>query len=1192
MPLQFMYGPASIDHLEGIADRVIELQQQNVGRPVYYLVPNHIKFQSEIQLLQKLRQRRDVKSHIFAEKDVQILSISRLAWFFLRNSSIYQYPRVTSSSSNMLLYRVILEHQDELILFHNIDAQLGLVQKIATQLAEFKQGNVGPDELGRVAENIAENSDAGMDIKAKLHDLGIIYSAYEEEIQSRFIDASDITHTLTDELSKMDLSGQSFIISGFSNFTAEEMSLIQALMKANGNVVIDLIMDKFPLYEKVSENSLFFENEKIIFKFNAWAHENKVKSLEPVRLHRVRVNSDLLKLEKYWIESSEGQVGGSKQENNACVTIFQANSRYAEVEHVATLIRQKMAKDPSLKFSDFSVLTRHLSDYSTIIKPIFDQMELPIFYDLQIAMKDHPLLELINALFDIRAHHFRYEDVMRLLKTGLLFPETEDDPHGMDFFKSVHITENYVLKQGIYGDRWLQKKDWKYSRFNDIDEEKQTDEEIEINQRINTVKNYVAETVVPFFNQLSTATTGVEAAKALYDFLIKNGIDQCLLAWRDQWIEEGRLAKAAEPEQTWETFIQMLDEFVDILGDQPFDPDNFMGLLNAGFEGATYSQIPSTLDQILVSESGMVQMVDRKIVFIIGATDRVMPEQIQDNDFLNQDGKNQIDPFLDDDQFLRISNDRQMRQEPYLNYLTFMIGSDELIFSYPKSGNDGVELKISPYVERIGKYFGIIAQSLPSRPTTEPVRLDPPFIELFIGSNRSTLSHLIQYARAMHEAKSEADPRWNLIYTILRQSTLGSLTDQLLSSLEYKNIPEKLKPEIVEGLYGDTIYASVSKLEEFYRNEYSYFLKYGLKLQERETSDLSPADTGQYFHAAMDKLIKMITTENLNFNEVNQEQIEQIAKRLVQQMEQDQQFDQFNGTYRMGFLRKQLDRTVQAMVEAIFKQLARTRMRPIASEQLFGQIGSQSGLPALNFKVGEGKEINVRGKIDRIDKIEIGDKDYLGIVDYKSSNRKFDFTDAYYGLAMQMLMYLDVVQRNKEKIDPATKAEISSALYMIFQYPLLKSKEWKGSDANQLNQNIFKKFSLNGFLLKDEELIKEIDKTIEDTRKSDVFPIAFTTKGALTKVSENSILSEDELQNLIKHAELKVREAGEKIFKGELDMNPVQWPNRRTVMEYSPYKDVMQFDAMLPENNYRIIDKLDKDQVLEQIREEQEKNDR
>lgn len=132
---------------------------------------------------------------------------------------------------------------------------------------------------------------------------------------------------------------------------------------------------------------------------------------------------------------------------------------------------------------------------------------------------------------------------------------------------------------------------------------------------------------------MAVAENGAEAAKALYQFLIRNHVDQRLLAWRDQWIEDGNLAKAAEPEQTWETFVTMLDEFVDILGDQPFDSNNFIGLLNAGFENATYSQIPSTLDQVLISESGMVQMMDRKVVFIIGATDRAMPEQIQDNDF-------------------------------------------------------------------------------------------------------------------------------------------------------------------------------------------------------------------------------------------------------------------------------------------------------------------------------------------------------------------------------------------------------------------------------------------------------------------------------------------------------------------------------------------------------------------------------
>lgn len=1182
MTLQIMYGPASADHLDGIAQKVVEIQRRDKQALVYYLVPNHIKFQSEIQLLQKLRQKKEITGHIFAEKDVQILSISRLAWFFLRNSSIYQYPRLTGSSTNMLLYRVILEHQDELILFHNIDAQLGLVQEIARQLTEFKQGNVSPENLEQVIDKIGENEDVGMDLSAKLHDLNIIYTAYDEAIQSQFIDSSDITRALTDELANLDLTGQNFIISGFSNFSAEEMRLLQTMMMSNANVLLDLTMNQYPSMKNISENSLFFENERIVFKINEWCNENGVKVESPIQIRESRVGQNLRELEQYWIDSTRGQSGKQSSKKVDKISIFQSNSRYAEVEHVATLIRQKMAADPTLKFSDFSVLTRHLDDYATIVRPIFDQLELPIFYDLQIAMKNHPLLELINALFDIKNRNFRYEDVMRLLKTGLLCPE-EDDMAESEFMKSVYITENYVLKQGIYGHQWLQKKAWKYSRFNDLDRDQQTDEETDINRRINLIKKYVSDTVMPFFNNLSTVKSGAEAAKALYQFLIDNHVDQCLLKWRDRWINEGNLAKAAEPEQAWETFIQMLDEFVEILGDQPFDPTNFMGLLNAGFEGATYSQIPSTLDQILISETGMVQMMDRKIVFIIGATDRVMPEQVSDSGFIDQDGKNEVTEYLDEDQFLSVSTERQMRQEPYLNYLTFMIGSDELIFSCPKSGNDGAEYKISPYVERIKNHFKIEVQNLPSRPSSDDSTIEP-----FVGSKRSTLSHLVQYARSVNETKQEADSRWNLIFSLLKKSTVSTLADHLLSSLRYKNIPKKLKPEIVTGLYGDTIYASVSKLEEFYRNEYSYFLKYGLKLQERETADLSPADTGQYFHAAMDKLVKIISTSDLNFNEVNQDQIKMVTKNLLAQMQNDQQFEQFNGTYRMGYLRQQLNQTIQSMVEAIFKQLSRTRMRPIASEQMFGQIGSQKGLPALKFKVDGDRSINVRGKIDRIDKISIGQEEYLGIVDYKSSSRKFDFADAYYGLAMQMLMYLDVVQRNRKQIDPGEQSKISSALYMIFQDPLLKAKDWKDDDPEKLTQALFKKFSLNGFLLDDSELLKEIDKTIEETRKSDVYPIGFTTKGALTKNSLNSIVSENELQNLIKHAEDKVIEAGKRIFNGELDLNPVQWSDRRTVMEYSPYKEVMQFDAMLPENNYNIIKKLDKEEVLKRIEEEQE----
>ncbi|MFG1200190.1 hypothetical protein ODR38_08030 [Pediococcus acidilactici] len=165
---------------------------------------------------------------------------------------------MTNSSTSMLLYRIIVEHQDELLLFHNIDAQLGLIQEITSQLAEFKQGNVSPENLSQIIDQLAENEDPQLDLMAKLHDLNIIYTAYDEAIQQKFVDSSDILRALTDQLAKMDLHAQSFVISGFSNFTAEELNLIQTLIKANATVVIDLVMERNPLNEKLSENSLFF----------------------------------------------------------------------------------------------------------------------------------------------------------------------------------------------------------------------------------------------------------------------------------------------------------------------------------------------------------------------------------------------------------------------------------------------------------------------------------------------------------------------------------------------------------------------------------------------------------------------------------------------------------------------------------------------------------------------------------------------------------------------------------------------------------------------------------------------------------------------------------------------------------------------------------------------------------------------
>lgn len=1176
MSLKFIYGTASYDHLDGVADEVINELNRSDDQSVYYLVPNHIKFQSEVQLLQKVRDKSG-KEQIFAANRLQILSFTRLTWFFLKNAPIYQYPRLTSSSMNMLLYRIIQDHADELTLFSNVDMQFGLVSKIASQINDLKIGNVNPDDLSQVLLNLVDSDDTDLDLVSKVHDLNIIYSEFAEETENRFIDNSDIVRALCEQLSETDLSGNTFVISGFANFSAEETKLINTLIESKAEVIVDLVTDeiiKDPA--KLASEDLFFETKRVGLNFLNYAKQNTVKIENEVKLSKNRASDDLQKLERFWIDSTKGLVGERQQSELTHVRVNQANSRYSEVENVATEIRQSMAVDEKLKYKDFAVVTRHLSEYDTIIPQIFKEFEIPIFYDLQISMKDHPLVELVRSLFAVKKSFYQYEDVMRLLKTGLLIPE-DTDPDS--FTAELDVTENYLLQMGIRGRDWLSKNDWQVptytNQLSDIDQYKQVS--------INHIKSFVSSMLVPFYKRLDSVENGAEAAQVLYQFLIEYGVDQRLIGWSDDLIETGDLAQAAQSEQTWETFIQMLDEYVEILGSHDFKPDEFIGLLNAGFESASYSQIPSTLDQVSVSEMGMVQMADRKRVFIIGATDRNMPEQPTDNSFFNEDGQKEIESNLNDDQFLSLSPTRLMQFEPFLNYTNFLMGSEELVFSFPLRGNDGEDLTVSPYVERIINNFNIKLNEVQSRPHIQTVN-----IERFIGSQRSTLSHLVQYARDAKQSNQTGDPNWNFVYQQLLSSDYQYLTNQLLSALKYKNVPTKLQPEIVEGLYGNTIYASVSKLEEFFKNEYEYFLKYGLKLQERPSSEITPANTGEYFHASFDDLVKELNQQKIDFSNLNDSQIGQIATDVVEKLRGQSEFQYFSKSNRNIYLQNNLDQTITEMTKNILKQMMRTRMRPIASEQLFGQIGGDAGLPALNFAVGPNRQVTVRGKIDRIDQIITGDDNYLGVVDYKSSDHKFDFGEAYNGLAMQMLVYLDVVKQNSQLITGISNQKLASALYMTIKNPLLKLKDIKDFNPDVIREQAFSENRLNGLILNDDQLLSELDPSAEN--KSDIYPLKFKRDGSIDANTQKMAVTDAELQLLMEHAEKKIIEAGTKIFAGELDLNPYRKDDKDTALQNSAYTDIMQFDAMLPENNYREIKNYNRKEIMELLKKENEDN--
>ncbi|WP_353486184.1 PD-(D/E)XK nuclease family protein [Apilactobacillus xinyiensis] len=1187
MSLQFIIGTAGYDHSAKIIENMQARLESHPNEDNFYIVPNHIKFEAEVDTLKRLNVKDDP---FFARNNIQVFSMTRLVWYYLKNHPEYQKPQLSDSGINMLIYQIILDHQEELTIFNGELGQTGFIAKLAQQIAEMQAGFISSDDLDNL---LNQNAKFKSELTDKLKDFAIIYREFEAKTLGQYLHKSDMLDILNRYLSKdtVDLSTTNFYISGFSQFTAQERAIVETMIKKANLVVIDLTLDRpYPTKMPVEPN-LFYKSARLYNEFYELARVHKKHVLTDIHANQPRVNKDLLKLDQYWQESvNMGNITPSTLQNNS-VAVLQTDNNYAEVAYIANQIRHMVATK-GYKYADFLVMTRHLDKYKNIIKPIFDMEEIPFFNDVQKNMADHPLVELINALFSIENNHgknYKYADVMRLLKTEMFIPKDENNDYIEleDYRNRIDLTENLVLKNGYEGQKWLQTDDWQYAWSDDADFGVEFDENTEISNKINSIRHFIKDNLPPFYKKINAAQNGIQAATILYEFMVNMGVPDQLNAWRNRLIDEGKLEEASRPEQVWNTFCNLLDDYVTVLGNNEFKAEDFLSLLQAGFEGASYNQIPSTLDQVAISESGIVQMNNRKVVFMMGSTDDVMPDHIVNDNLFNDDDRDALSDYLSDNQYLSDTSERQMADDQYLNYLSFLVGSEKLIFSFSANQDEDNVINLSPYVDRIAKHFKLDIQNLPATAIA-----DADNVSNFVGTYRSTLRRLVQASQDSKNNHIQLSKDWIYIFQKLSHNiNFKALTEKLLGGLYYRNAPTRLKPEIITKLYGNQLSTSISKLEQFYSNPYEYFLKYGLKLQERSVFDLSPANTGQFYHEAMDRIMRKINAENIDLARLSAKDLKLLVTEVTQKMlenTQDFQYAILQSSHRMEYIKQQLVETIQRTLITMHEQSKYTPMRPRNTEISFGQVGQKNDLKPLKFVLSpdeviqEPKLINVRGRIDRVDVMNVNGRDYVGIVDYKSSQHKLEFGKIYDGTSMQMLTYLDVLAKNLDLWTETEKAALAGAVYMHINNPKLTIKEINKS----IEDAFLNKQKYSGILVNNDEFLNKIDRAISDENygSSKVFPIRKKKDGSFYKSSP--IVEPADLDLMIQHNEDLIKKAGHEIFSGNIDIAPAKWSPNNNAMQYTPYKSIMQFDPLLTENNYREVNSMGLAELIKRLRTE------
>ncbi|UQS81499.1 PD-(D/E)XK nuclease family protein [Bombilactobacillus folatiphilus] len=1150
MSVKFVLGAAQKDKRAILLADLNQKMQQNLQDTFIWLTPDHIKFDSEVQILTHLKQ--DTHTTL-ATNRLQVFSFSRLAWYYLRNDPIYQSPQLTGTTQVMLLAKIVRQLAPKLHLYAGEAKRIGFIENLQQQVDLLLTNHLTPQRLTEFAQQVRNQGDLDL----KLDDLALIYEQYLQKTTAQYNDEYQLLNLLNNYL-KTDANQIKvhYFVSDFTQFSLQELQIIMTLMTQAADVELSLTLDR--PYSEDQTNIFFQQPIKFFQKLTQTARQRQIPFTTQVA-EQTRVNVDLQLVENFWMQQNNRLQTLDTQmlQDNSSVQIWQAATMQQEIVAVTTYIRQLVATQ-GYRYKDFLVLARNLGDYQQFLDPYFQMQQISYFLDLPHSMRDHAFKSLIDSLFALLQNNLQYHDVMTLLRTELVIPKgwTLDQ-----YRQAVDLTDNYCLAHGIRAHDWRQKTDFvSPAQHSSLESQQQF-------AQINGIKHLITQIDQALRKMTQKATSVRDACAQLYQLLDKLQVFKTLKQWETTAIEAGDLVLSQQPEQVVNTFTQILDEFVELFGTDEFVLEDFLVVLDNGFDKAQYLTIPAVLDAVQISNLALVQPTGRKITLILGADDQNMPQVNPIGGVLSDDDLVHLQPLLRDTETLPQTQEQLNSNEPYVHDLAFLSSSERLIFTYART-KQVTAMQLSPYVQLLKQRFQLTEQIIDfTQPTEEEQVLQ------LLGSPIMTADHLLAVYRKSKTDQTPVAPAWQYVKDLIFQSSTAAqiYLSKIWRGLSYQNIAVSLDLKISQALYGSQLLASISQLETFYRNPYEYFLKYGLHLKPRPQFKITPANQGTFFHEVLDLTVKQLQSQNQSWADLSAKTLQQVSQQIVQQVLQQPAYQIF--THDEQFIQQHMIETVQRSLEVLRQQTQQAQFYPLKTEVTFGQVGAEHNLEPLKFALDDQKSVIVRGRIDRIDQL-MSDPHYYMVVDYKSGQQDFKFQEFAAGLNLQMLTYLASLLNDSSLL--AQDMLPVGGFYFHIQDSTVNLESLKG-DLTKAPAALFKQYQYKGLIIDDGHSSEILDPAAEQ-QASQVFQIARNRR-----LNANKVVNQDEFQQLLAFNQQLIVQAANAILKGQNQISPLRLDEKKTTLQYSDYLPIMQFDAMLPENNYRLMPKLNRKQFFEQL---------
>lgn len=1113
MNLKVIYGKAGTGKSEYCFKEITKLIKQK--EKIIIITPEQFSFTAERKLMEMIETK--------AVMNAEVVTFKRMAYRVLNEIGANKKIGLTNCGRAMLIYSILEKQRNNLKLLGKTKENIEIAM---TAINEFKQHAITNEQL---MIEMAHTEDQYL--KTKLQDMNIIYESFQNQIEDKYIDETDLLTILSENIEKTEMFKDIiFYIDEFAGFTAQEYEIIKGLIKVGKQVNITVCTDNLFTSDD-PENDIFYSNKQTISKIFKIANELKIKVKENKIEEAYRFKNKEL---KYLSDNLYKNKFTKYEENVENVHLFLSKNQYSEIEKVAKEIT-KLVRDEKYKYNEISIITKNLEIYSNLVRAIFSEYEIPVFIDEKRELSQNIFIQYILSILEIFSKNWSYESVFNYIKTGFLDIDRDD----------IYKLENYCIKWGIKQNKW--KKD-----FTPYGEEKQKEEIV----RLNEIRKEIIKPLIELKENIDTEKTAENVTKNLYVFLEKQNIQEKLGQRINILEEKGMIDLANEYANSYQILMNVLDEIVLVFGKEKMSLDSkYAQILKVGLQNSGLGKIPGTQDQVILGDVDRSRSHKARAVFIIGINDGVFPSINKDEGFFND---NDRESLKDNGIELAKGTLERLYEDNFNIYKAFTTAEEKLYLSYTSADSEGKAQRPSVLIYKIKKLFPKIYEE------SDVVKE-----QYEITNERNTYEELLQNI-AKKKNNEEVEEIWKVVYEYYKkQENWKEQLQRDLKGLEYTNIPNKLDENIIKKLYGNVLNTNVSKLEQYSKCPFSYYLKYELKLKEKEELKVQNFDTGSFMHEIIDEFFKKVNDEGIALTEFieNNSKIQELVEPIVEENLNFGKQYMFKATVKYKVLVKRLKRIISTALKYIIESLVYSDFEIQGTEIEFG-TGKEYN--PIIIELEDGRKIELTGKIDRMDIGQNEDGKYLRIIDYKSSAKNIDLNEVYAGIQLQLLSYIDAVCKND--MLPA------GALYFSLLEQIVKSD--KKLNEEEIEDQIRKQFKMKGLILADVKVIKMQDKNLT-SGASKIIPAGVTTKGSIDQRYTNGV-NKEEFKILQRYIFKTIKEISKEILKGNIDLKP--YNNKgKTPCEYCSYKSVCGFDTK--NNSYKYVANKSNDDVVKNMEE-------